>query len=348
MEQIGGHHVKRVAILTAGGLAPCLSAAIGSLLSGYQKMAPGVEILFYKYGYQGLLLGQSIDANAMIYAKSHLLSGFGGSPIGNSRVKLTNQADCVKKGLIQAGDNALEVAANRLKKDQIDVLHVIGGDDTNTTAADLARYLGEKGYSLQVVGLPKTIDNDIHPIQQTLGAHTAAVQGARFFSNIVSEQSANPNMLIVHEVMGRHSGWLTYETARQYGNMLSQREFLPEIGFKKELYAIHGLYVPEVAIDIESEAIRLQAIMQEQGSVNIFVSEGAGVHEIVEQAEKRGELVPRDAFGHVKLDAINPGKWFGDQFGKMIGVSKVLVQKSGYFSRSAAPEPGWNSSRRRT
>ena len=46
--------------------------------------------------------------------------------------------------------------------------------------------------------------------------------------------------------------------------------------------------------------------------------------------------VPRDAFGHIKLDAVNPGKWFGDQFGKMIGAEKTLVQKSGYYSRAAA------------
>ena len=48
----------------------------------------------------------------------------------------------------------------------------------------------------------------------------------------------------------------------------------------------------------------------------------------------RGQEVPRDAFGHVKLDAVNPGKWFGEQFAKMIGAEKVLVQKSGYFARS--------------
>ncbi len=45
--------------------------------------------------------------------------------------------------------------------------------------------------------------------------------------------------------------------------------------------------------------------------------------------------MPRDAFGHIKLDAVNPGKWFGDQFSKMLGAEKVLVQKSGYFSRAA-------------
>ncbi len=62
----------------------------------------------------------------------------GGSPIGNSRVKLTNQADCEKRGLVKKGQSPLEAAAAQLTKDGITILHTIGGDDTNTTAADLA------------------------------------------------------------------------------------------------------------------------------------------------------------------------------------------------------------------
>ena len=61
------------------------------------------------------------------------------------------------------GVNPLEFAAEQLRKDGVDVLHTIGGDDTNTTAADLAAYLHENDYELTVVGLPKTIDNDVVP-----------------------------------------------------------------------------------------------------------------------------------------------------------------------------------------
>jgi pyrophosphate--fructose-6-phosphate 1-phosphotransferase len=75
--------------------------------------------------------------------------------------------------------------------------------------------------------------------------------------------------------------------------------------------------------------------MERVGNVNVFISEGAGVESIVAEMTARGQEVPRDAFGHVKLDAVNPGKWFGEQFAKMIGAEKVLVQKSGYFARSA-------------
>jgi pyrophosphate--fructose-6-phosphate 1-phosphotransferase len=70
--------------------------------------------------------------------------------------------------------------------------------------------------------------------------------------------------------------------------------------------------------------------------VNLFISEGAGVSEIVAAMEAAGEEVPRDPFGHVQLDKVNPGQWFAKQFAAELGADKVLVQKSGYFSRSAA------------
>ena len=83
------------------------------------------------------------------------------------------------------------------------------------------------------------------------------------------------------------------------------------------------------------EAARLRAIMDEIDCVNLFISEGAGVDTIVKEMESRGEEIPKDAFGHYKLDAVNPGKWFGKQFAEMVGAEKTLIQKSGYFSRAA-------------
>ncbi len=93
--------------------------------------------------------------------------------------------------------------------------------------------------------------------------------------------------------------------------------------------------MPEQPFDVAAEAKRLKAVMDRVGNVNVFVSEGAGVDTIVAEMTARGQEVPRDAFGHIKLDAVNPGKWFGDQFAKMLGAEKVLVQKSGYFARAA-------------
>ncbi len=327
---------KKVAILTAGGLAPCLSSAVGGLIERYTEIDPGIEIICYRSGYKGLLLGDSYAVTPEIRAKAGLLHRFGGSPIGNSRVKLTNVKDCVKRGLVKEGENPQKVAADQLIKDGVDILHTIGGDDTNTAAADLAAFLADNNYGLTVIGLPKTVDNDVFPIKQSLGAWTAAEQGARYFQNVVAENNANPRMLIVHEVMGRSCGWLTAATAVEYRKLLDRSEWLPEIGLDRNAFEVHGVFIPEMDFDIAAEATRLRAIMDKVDCVNIFVSEGAGVETIVAEMLAKGQDVPRDAFGHVKLDAVNPGKWFGEQFAEMLGAEKTLVQKSGYFARAAA------------
>ena len=322
-------------MLTAGGLAPCLSSAVGGLIERYTEIAPDVRIVAYRNGYAGLLTGNWIEATDDVRANAGRLHAFGGSPIGNSRVKLTNVEDCVKRGLVKEGENPLEVAAEQLKRDGIDILHTIGGDDTNTAAADLKAHLAGIGSDLTVVGLPKTIDNDVVPIRQSLGAWTAAEQGALYARNIIAEFSANPNMLIVHEVMGRHCGWLTAATARAHHEWVGTAPFAEWVDNAAARWDVHGVYIPERAFDLTAEVARLRSIMDEHGGVNLFISEGAGQGEIVAAMEAAGEEVPRDAFGHVKLDKINPGQWFADRFARELGAEKVLVQKSGYFSRSA-------------
>jgi diphosphate-dependent phosphofructokinase len=329
--------VNKVAMLTAGGFAPCLSAAIGGLIERYTQVAPEVEIIAYRYGYEGLLKGDSMAVTPTVRQHAAVLQTFGGSPIGSSRVKLTNAADLVKRGLVDDGVDPLEAAAGRLTADGVDVLHTIGGDDTNTTAADLAAFLASNGHQLTVVGLPKTIDNDIIPIRQSLGAWTAAEQAARFAQNVIGEHNSGSRMLLVHEVMGRHCGWLTAAAAQAYRQWLETRSWLPDIGLSREAWEVHGLYIPEAVFDLETEAQRLKETMDRIGSVNLFISEGAGLDTILAELERSGEDVPRDPFGHVKMDKINPGNWFASKFAERLDAQKVMVQKSGYFSRSAAP-----------
>ncbi|MPV49440.1 MULTISPECIES: pyrophosphate--fructose-6-phosphate 1-phosphotransferase [unclassified Pseudactinotalea] len=327
--------IRKVALLTAGGFAPCLSSAVGGLIERYTEKYPDVEIIAYQYGYHGLLTGNSVTITPEARANAARLHDFGGSPIGNSRVKLTNAKNLVERGLVREGQDPLQVAAEQLRADGVDVLHTIGGDDTNITAASLAEYLENNGHHLTVVGLPKTIDNDIVPIRQSLGAQTAAEQASVYAQNIIGEHRSNPRMLIVHEVMGRHCGWLTAAAARDYRDWLETQEWNPDLGLTKDRWDVHAVFLPELAIDMHAEADRLRGIMDEIGNVNIFLSEGAGVPEIIAELEAAGVEVQRDPFGHVKLDTINPGAWFADRFAQLIGAEKTMVQKSGYFSRSA-------------
>jgi diphosphate-dependent phosphofructokinase len=329
----------KVAMLTAGGLAPCLSSAVGGLIERYTDLVPDVPIIGYLGGYEGLLKGESLPVTPEVRERAGVLHRHGGSPLGNSRVKLTNVADCVRRGLVREGQDPLKAAADRLAADGVTILHTIGGDDTNTTAADLARYLASNGYGLTVVGLPKTVDNDVYPIRQSLGAWTAAEQGAVFFENVVHEQSANPRMLIVHEVMGRNCGWLTAATARAYRERLlgaaAAATFLPAFNLDRAHKDVDAVYVPEMVIDVAAEAERLRRVVDRKGCASVFVGEGAGVQQIVEEMESRGEAVERDAFGHLKLDNVNVGAWFSKRFARLIGAEKTLVQKSGYFARAA-------------
>ena len=329
--------MPKVAFLTSGGIAPCLSASIGGLIEKYNELDPDVEMIGYMHGYRGLLLGKSVTFSKKVKENYQVLYNFGGTPIGNSRVKLTNVKDCVKKGFIAEGEDPLQVAAKQLEKDKVDILHTIGGDDTNTMAAALAKHLESSGKSLTVVGLPKTVDNDVIPVKQTLGAWTAAEQGARFFQNIVNENTTSRRQLIIHEVMGRHCGWLTAGTALEYRKLLDKNNYLPELFVSRERWDVHAVYIPEINVDFQSESERLRKVMDENDCINIFLSEGAGMDTIVREIESAGEKVPRDAFGHIRLDDINPGQWFAKQFSEALGADKTLIQKSGYFARSAKP-----------
>jgi pyrophosphate--fructose-6-phosphate 1-phosphotransferase len=324
-----------VAFLTAGGIAPCLSSSIGRLIQNYSEQDTSITMMGYLNGYKGLLTGKSLSIGKDVIKHAEILYEYGGSPIGNSRVRLTNIDDCMKNGYIREGEDPLKVAADQLVEDNVSILHTIGGDDTNTSAGDLVNYLKNNNYKLTVVGLPKTVDNDIFPIQQTLGAWTAAEQGAIFFENVSNENTTSSRQLIIHEVMGRNCGWLAAATALEYRNRLSNRNFLPSMLITKERWDVDAVYIPEIEFDIENEIVRLKQRMDEKDSVNIFLSEGAGVESIMREMDENNEEIKRDAFGNIRLDEINPGNWFARQFAKKIDADKVLIQKSGYFARSA-------------
>src|SRR5699024_7879973 len=145
--------------------------------------------------------------------------------------------------------------------------------------------------------------------------------------------------LIIHEIMGRACGYLTAQAAEYYQDWHSKQEWLPGIGHKAERWDVHAVFLPELALDIEAEAERLKKVMDESGCVNIFLSEGAGMPEIVAEMQARGEEPEKDPFGHGKSDTINPGQWFAKQFAEKRGGEKVMVQESDASSRSEAASP---------
>ena len=107
----------KVAFLTSGGLAPCLTSSIIRMVHQYSKLEIDVDLIGYLHGYKGLLQGQSINIPIDIAKQDNNLYTFGGTFLGNSRIKLTNAEDCIKNGYIKENQIPLEVAANQLVKD---------------------------------------------------------------------------------------------------------------------------------------------------------------------------------------------------------------------------------------
>ena len=106
----------KIAFLTSGGIAPCLSSSVASLIQNYNNKSCNNEYIGYLNGYYGLLKGKSIPLNFNSNEELQNLKKFGGTILGNSRVKLTNTQDCVKNGYVKENEIPLEVAANQLQK----------------------------------------------------------------------------------------------------------------------------------------------------------------------------------------------------------------------------------------
>ena len=322
-----------VGLLTSGGLAPGLSSTVASLVEHWMLHDPDTRVLGYRFGYAGLLQGDSLWFGPEIRRHLEHLHELGGSPLGSSRVKLTNTEDCIRRGLVPVGTDPLEVAARQLAIDGVTVLHPIGGDDTAANAIRLADHCRSIGQELTVVGLPKTIDNDIAPITQSIGAASAAEAGARFARNVMAEHSSSPRTLVVHEVMGRDSGWLTVRTARDHLDWVDELTRVPEL-IEPRAWGIHAVLIPEIRFTSDTVAEQLAPIWAAQRSANVFISEGAGATMVRRERLEAGDSIGTDAFGHPKLDQVRVGEWLADELALLLDAERTLVVKSGYFARS--------------
>ncbi len=321
---------RNVLYAQSGGVTSVINATAAGVLEAGRKSKRIGKIFAAKNGILGALNEEIIDTSFESDKEISRLKHTPGGVFGSCRYKLQDPSSNQReyKRLLD-----VFVAHN------IGYFFYNGGGDSQDTANKIANFTKNMGFPVQCIGIPKTVDNDIVPIAQSLGAATAAEQGALFFENIANENTTSARQLIIHEVMGRHCGWLTAATARDYRKRLQDREFYPELLISMDRWDVDAVYIPELPIDLEAESERLKRKMDEKDGVNIFLSEGAGIETIVNEMEAKDEEVPRDAFGHVRLDEINPGLWYAKQFSNRLEAQKVLVQKSGYFARSAAANP---------
>jgi len=205
--------VKTVGILTSGGDAPGLNAAIrGVCRSGMINY--GMKFIGIKNGYRGLVNGDAFPIT------SENISGIltrGGTILGTARDKpFKNPVPDPKTGLLP-----VEAIKKNYKKWKLDALVVLGGNGTNTTGSLLAKE------GLNVIGLPKTIDNDIVGTDITFGFHTAVDVATEAIDRIHTTAHSHSRVMIV-EVMGHKAGWLGLYSAMAGGGDVC---LIPEIPY---------------------------------------------------------------------------------------------------------------------
>ena len=218
---MGKSVTRTCGILTSGGDAPGLNAAIRGVCRTAIDVY-GMNVIGFEHGYRGL-----IENNSRVMQPSDF-SGIlaqGGTILGTSREKPFKD----KNWLAETGPGAVDQIKATYKKLGLDCLVVLGGNGTNTTGY----LLSQEG--LNVVGLPKTIDNDIVETDITFGFHTALAVATDGIDRLHSTASSH-NRVMVIEVMGHKAGWLSlYSGVAGGGDVV----LLPEIPYSIESIARH-------------------------------------------------------------------------------------------------------------
>lgn len=186
-------NIKTIGILTSGGDAPGLNAAIRALcVAGKNKY--GMKFVGIRNGYRGLIDGDCFKMDDMDFDS---MINMGGTVLGTSRVKpFKNPVPDPKTGLLP-----IEGIKQTFKKFKLDALVCLGGNGTNTTAS----LLSDEGFN--VIGLPKTIDNDIVGTDETFGFRTAIDVATNGIEAIRTTAKSHSRVMVV-EIMGHKVGWL--------------------------------------------------------------------------------------------------------------------------------------------
>jgi len=279
--------VKKIGILTGGGDCPGLNPAIRGAV--YRALSEGIECVGILDGWKGMIEAKSVP---LTLQDVEYIVNKGGTIIGTSR---TNP---YKK------ENGPEKCVETLKKLQLDAVIAMGGEDTLGVATKLYK---EKNFP--VVGVPKTMDNDLSATDFTFGFDTAVTVAVDAAERLIDTGRSHRRIMVL-EVMGRHAGWVAL-----YTGIASAADWI---------------LIPEEEVDVNKMCEHLKKVYERKKTALVIVSEGVVLPGLKTEKE---EL---DEFGHMILKKRGIGEQVADVIEKNTGI-ETRVAVIGHIQRGGSP-----------
>jgi 6-phosphofructokinase 1 len=248
-------------IVTCGGLCPGLNDVIRSIVLSLHHHYGARTIYGFRYGYEGLAPKFGHETIMLTPQIVSQINELGGTMLGSSR-----------------GNQDIAGMVDTLERMGIGILFCIGGDGTQRGALAISEEASRRGFKLSVIGIPKTIDNDISYVQMTFGFETAVSEAKRATSAAYAEAAGARNGICLVKLMGRESGFIAAFSA-----LVDNR--------------VNFCLIPEVPFTLNGFFSALKQRLEHQGHAVVVVAEGAG-QELFETTEEH------DASGNIKYGDI--------------------------------------------
>jgi 6-phosphofructokinase len=289
--------MKNCLIAQSGGPTSAINASLAGVLEENKNTGYFNKIYGGLYGIQGIISDQIIDLSDLTYEDITKLKYTPSSALGSCRYKL--------KGFLESS-NEYDIIFQKFRDLDIDTFFYIGGNDSMDTVNKLSKYADYKNADIRIIGIPKTIDNDLAITDHTPGFGSAG----RFIATTTLECSIDcsvykDNGVLIIEAMGRDTGWLTACASAAELN-------------KKQAADI--ICLPEVPFDINNFLEHINKVYKEQKRVIAVVSEGI--------KNKDGKLLSelysincKDTFGHTQLGGVS-------QYLKNMVLEKGITKKA--------------------
>lgn len=265
-------------VAQSGGPTPVINASLAGVLTAALQFEDEIEEIYGAInGVEGILHENFIDLAAESQQTVRLLSTTPGAALGSCRYKLKKESDLAR---------ILEV----FKAHNIRYFHYIGGNDSQDSSKQIADYAAAQGYEIRVIGVPKTIDNDLVLTDHCPGYGSTI----KYIATTVRELACDcaslgrNDLVTIIEVMGRSAGWIAA------GASLAKRKGCPED-------APHLVLLPEVAFDREAFVDAVRSVLTSQKHCVVVAAEGL--------VDKDGNYLGAntavlDAFGHPRLGGV--------------------------------------------